>query len=189
MEGNQKLLQEYIRLKEQEEKKKRRRRAIFSTTFALLISGGAIVAIPKIADANAEARQRSTPTMAIPTMALTQQDASLYPEEIGVNGPFVDVEVKPHFPGGELELYRFLSQQIRYPSEAARKRIAGKVLVRFVIETDGKISQAEVIKGIGGGCDEEALRLVRNMPKWIPGKKDNQLVPVYSSLAINFKFL
>lgn len=189
MEGNAKLLQEYIRLKEQEEKKRRRFRTLLSTGLGLVFSAVAIIVLPNMLDSRNVVAQSPLPSIAIPTLALSQQDGDLYPETIGENGPFVEVDMMPHFPGGELDLYRFLSQQIRYPAEAARLRIEGKVLVRFVIETDGRVTQAEVVRGIGGGCDEEALRLVRNMPKWIPGRHGNELVPVYSSLAINFKFL
>ncbi len=103
--------------------------------------------------------------------------------------PFTKADVMPAFPGGEPALYRFLSSQIRYPEAALRNKIEGKVFVRFIIQKDGSLTEVKVMKGIGFGCDEEALRVVRMMPAWIPGEIAGQQVPVYSSLAVNFKFL
>jgi TonB family protein len=189
MEGKEFLLLEYIIEKELEEKKRRRRKALIGLVAALVISGAILYALPQYLTSHKVAQTESQSLPAIPTVALSQQDGSLYPEEIDKEGPFVNVDVMPHFPGGELALYRFLSRQIRYPAEASRKRIEGKVIVRFVIEKDGTISQPVVVKGIGHGCDEEAIRIIQKMPRWQPGQKDQQVVSVYSSLAVNFKFL
>ncbi|MEO0897362.1 MAG: energy transducer TonB [Bacteroidota bacterium] len=102
--------------------------------------------------------------------------------------PFTEADVMPEFPGGEPALYRFLSGQIRYPEDALRNKVEGKVFVRFVIQADGSLKDLKIVKGIGHGCDEEALRVIRLMPAWIPGEIAGQKVPVYSSLAVNFKF-
>ena len=189
MEGKDFLLLEYIIEKEAEEKKRRRRKALFGLLMALSISAGVLYALPQYLTTRKVAQAERQALQAIPAVALTQQDGSLYPDEIGKDGPFVEVDVLPHFPGGELALYRFLSRQIRYPAQASRNRVEGKVIVRFVIEKDGTVSQPEVVKGIGYGCNEEAIRIIQNMPPWIPGQKDQQAVPVFSSLAVNFKFL
>lgn len=99
---------------------------------------------------------------------------------------FTVVEENPLFPGGEAELYKFLSDNIRYPEEAKELGIQGRVFVNFVVEPDGSISNARVLRGIGGGCDEEAIRVVKSMPKWTPGKQRG--VPVRVSFNLPVKF-
>lgn len=106
-----------------------------------------------------------------------------------VTGPLATADIMPAFPGGEAALYRFLSNQIRYPEEALRNKIEGKVYIRFVVQADGSITDVDVLRGIGYGCDQEALRVVQMMPRWVPGELGGTKVPVYSSLAIEFKFL
>lgn len=103
--------------------------------------------------------------------------------------PFTEADVMPAFPGGEPALYRFLSSQIRYPADALRNKVEGKVFVRFVIQPDGTLTDVKVMKGIGFGCNEEAVRVIQMMPAWVPGEITGRKVPVYSSLAVNFKFL
>ncbi|MEM9985904.1 MAG: energy transducer TonB [Bacteroidota bacterium] len=109
------------------------------------------------------------------------------PEE--VSGPLATADIMPAFPGGEAALYRFLSNQIRYPEKALRNKAEGKVYIRFIVQPDGSITDLDILRGIGFGCDEEALRVVQMMPRWVPGELGGQKVAVYSSLAIEFKFL
>ena len=92
------------------------------------------------------------------------------------------LDPEPEFPGGIEALYKFLAENIKYPTEAKEKRIQGKVYVTFVVDTDGSIRDARVLRDIGGGCGEEALRVVNLMPKWIPATRH----PVQYSLPINF---
>lgn len=106
-----------------------------------------------------------------------------------ITSPLTRADILPSFPGGEAALYRFLSNQIRYPDEAQANRIEGKVYIRFVVQSDGAITDLDVLRGIGYGCDREALRVVQLMPRWVPGELAGTKVPVYSSLAIEFKFL
>ncbi|MEM7367166.1 MAG: TonB family protein [Bacteroidota bacterium] len=110
-------------------------------------------------------------------------------QQVRLTDPLTDADIMPNYPGGEAALYQFLSSQIRYPPAALENKIEGKVFVRFVINPDGSITKVNILRGIGYGCDEEALRVVRMMPRWIPGEENGQKVPVYSSLAVNFKFL
>lgn len=110
-------------------------------------------------------------------------------QQVRLTEPLTDADIMPNYPGGEAALYQFLSSQIRYPPSALENKVEGKVFVRFVINPDGSISKVNILRGIGYGCDEEALRVVRMMPRWIPGEENGQKVPVYSSLAVNFKFL
>jgi TonB family protein len=99
---------------------------------------------------------------------------------------FMVVETMPQFPGGEIALYRFLAENIRYPDEAKRKGIQGRVFVTFIVEVDGSVKEARVLLGIGGGCDEEAVRVVRSMPKWKPGEIKGKPVRVQYNLPIKF---
>jgi len=130
-------------------------------------------------------------TVAIrPTMP-DQPEISPDPEidPSNITGPLATADIMPAFPGGEAALYRFLSNQIRYPEDALRNKIEGKVYIRFVVQADGAITDVDVLRGIGYGCDQEALRVVQMMPRWVPGELGGTKVPVYSSLAIEFKFL
>ena len=110
-------------------------------------------------------------------------------QQVRLVEPMTEADIMPSYPGGEAALYQFLSSQIRYPPDALENKVEGKVFVRFVINPDGSITKVNVLRGIGFGCDEEAVRVVQMMPKWIPGEEQGQKVPVFSSLAVNFKFL
>ena len=100
---------------------------------------------------------------------------------------FEKVEDMPEFPGGEQAMMDFVAKNVQYPKEAMEKEISGRVLVGFIVEKDGSISETEVVKGIGGGCDEEAVRVVKAMPKWKPGKQDGKPVRVHFILPLTFK--
>ncbi|MBW6460037.1 MAG: TonB family protein [Bacteroidales bacterium] len=99
---------------------------------------------------------------------------------------FMVVESMPVFPGGEANLYKFLAENIKYPQMAKESGIQGRVFVTFVVERDGSVTDVRVLRGIGGGCDEEAIRVVRNMPKWTPGKQRNKAVRVQYNLPVKF---
>ena len=97
------------------------------------------------------------------------------------------VELMPEFPGGDAELFKFLSKNIKYPQIARESGIQGKVLVGFIVEPDGSISNVKVRKGIGKECDEEAMRVVKSMPKWTPGRQRGKAVRVSYSIPIYFR--
>ncbi len=99
---------------------------------------------------------------------------------------FTVVEEQPGYPGGEEARISFLQQNIRYPEEAKELGIQGRVFVTFVVEVDGSITDVRVLRGIGGGCDEEAVRVVKAMPKWVPGKQRGVPVRVQFNLPIKF---
>ncbi len=101
--------------------------------------------------------------------------------------PFQRVEQMPAFPGGEKELLKFLADNIRYPAIASENGIEGRVILRFVVDKNGGIDNIEVIKDIGGGCTEEAIRVVKKMPAWSAGKQNGRPVKVYFTLPVNFK--
>jgi protein TonB len=99
---------------------------------------------------------------------------------------FTVVEEQPGYPGGEEARIKFLQDNIKYPEEAKELGIQGKVFVTFVVEVDGSITDVKVLRGIGGGCDEEAIRVVKAMPKWVPGKQRGVPVRVQFNLPIKF---
>ena len=100
---------------------------------------------------------------------------------------FVIVEQKPTPKGGMQAFYEYVGKEFEYPRQARELRIEGKVFVQFVIEKDGSITGVKVARGIGAGCDEEAMRVVKNAPKWNPGKQRGQPVRVRMVLPITFK--
>ncbi len=99
---------------------------------------------------------------------------------------FQVVESMPEFPGGEEARIQFLRDNIKYPQMARESGIQGTVYVTFVVETDGRVTGVRVLRGIGGGCDEEAVRVVKAMPRWIPGKQRGKPVRVQFNMPIKF---
>jgi TonB family protein len=95
-------------------------------------------------------------------------------------------EQMPQFPGGETELMKFLSKNIHYPVEAREKGIQGKVLTQFVVDENGAITDVQILKGIGGGCDEEVIRVLKIMPPWKPGMTKGSPVKVYFNMPVTF---
>ena len=96
-------------------------------------------------------------------------------------------EVMPEYPGGDQAMMQFVAENVKYPQEAIDKEISGRVMVGFVVEKDGSISDVKVVKGIGGGCDEEAVRVVNAMPKWKPGMDKGKPVRVSYMMPFSFK--
>ena len=108
-------------------------------------------------------------------------------EEVVEQEIFKIVEEMPAFPGGEAKLMEYVSKNIKYPQIARETGVQGRVYVNFVVEPDGSVSNVSVLRGIGGGCDEEAIRVVKSMPKWKPGKQRGKAVRVSYMLPVNFK--
>jgi TonB family protein len=102
------------------------------------------------------------------------------------NEVFVFVEEAPCFPGGDKARIKFLIKNISYPKAAKENGIQGTVYISFVIEKDGRVSNAKVLRGIGGGCDEEALRVINKMPKWKPGVQRGKTVRAQFNMPIRF---
>ena len=99
---------------------------------------------------------------------------------------FTIVEEMPSFPGGEDKMLEYISRNIKYPPVARENNITGRVYVSFVVDKDGKIKDAKILRGIGGGCDEEALRVVKSMPDWKAGRQNGRSVQVQFNLPVNF---
>lgn len=100
---------------------------------------------------------------------------------------FTIVEQMPSFPGGEAEMMKFIGNNLKYPVVAQESGIQGRVTVRFVVTKEGNVDQVEVIRGIDPSCDREAVRVVKSMPKWTPGRQNGKSVPVYFTLPISFR--
>ena len=97
------------------------------------------------------------------------------------------VEQMPEYPGGLPALLDYLNQNVKYPEDAEKQKIEGRVLAIFVVETDGSISNVEVVKPVFPSLDAEAVRVLAAMPKWTPGKQSGKLVRVKYTVPINFQ--
>lgn len=100
---------------------------------------------------------------------------------------FVAIELKPVYPGGESEMYKYIGETIRYPERAKDINVSGIVYVSFVIDEFGRVVDAKVERGIGSGCDEEALRVIKGMKRWKPGKQAGRPVRVKFHIPIQFQ--
>ena len=108
-------------------------------------------------------------------------------EEIVEELPFIIVENMPTFPGGEKKMLEYVAKNVKYPQLAKEVGTQGRVFVSFVVKKDGSITNVTILRGIGSGCDEEAIRVVKSMPKWNPGLQCGRAVRVSCNLPINFK--
>ncbi len=132
-------------------------------------------------DPNAEEVIAAPEASAGPTRVEAAVEAAPKEEEI-----FTVVEQQPEFAGGMAALGQYLSKNLRYPAAAQRANVSGRVFMSFVVNTDGSIQDVSVLKGLGFGTDEEAIRVVKGMPKWRPGKQSGRPVRVKFQLPINF---
>lgn len=103
------------------------------------------------------------------------------------NQVFTAVEQMPQFPGGEAELMKYLSTHIKYPTMAMENNIQGQVVVQFVVQKDGSIGEVKVVRSKDPDLDKEAVRVVKTLPKFIPGKMNGQAVNVWYTLPVRFK--
>lgn len=102
------------------------------------------------------------------------------------NSPYSKVEQVPDFPGGTLKMMQFLDKNVYYPKSAQIEKVQGMVILAFIISEEGDIDHIQVRNGIHPDCDAEAIRVVKLMPRWIPGKQDGKAVPVHFTLPIRF---
>ncbi len=109
------------------------------------------------------------------------------PSEPVPDEPFILVEEMPSPLGGYEAFYKFVSKHLKYPSQARRMGIEGKVFVNFIIDENGIITDMNILKGIGAGCDKEVLRIMSKAPKWNPGKQRGKPVKVKQVLPIEFR--
>ena len=103
------------------------------------------------------------------------------------NSIFQVVEIQPEFPGGMAELMKYLQKNIRYPQICKEQRVQGRVIVQFVVNADSTITDVNVVKPVNPYLDQEALRVVKAMPKWKPGKQRGEPVRVRFTLPVTFR--
>ena len=115
-------------------------------------------------------------------ISFAQENSNKIPREI-----FTTVQQMPEFPGGKEALNKFIAKNLRYPKSAYSKSIEGRVVARFIVETDGSISNAEIVNSVSPDCDEETLRVINKMPKWNPGRHNGVAAACYYTLPISFK--
>ena len=121
-----------------------------------------------------------------------EQPADIKPEndvlEVKTEEPPITIaEEMPKFPGGDSERQKFLNDHINYPQQALETDIQGTVYVQFVVDTKGNITDVKVLRGIGGGCDEEAERVIKMMPQWHAGKQNGRSVRVLFTMPVIFR--
>ncbi|MBK7429299.1 MAG: energy transducer TonB [Saprospiraceae bacterium] len=104
-----------------------------------------------------------------------------------ISNGYTVVEKMPMFPEGEQELMKFVTENLKYPEKAKELKIEGFVIVQFIVDKSGKIIDPMVVRGIGGGCDQEAQRVVKLMPDWTPGYHNGEPVRVKFTMPIRFK--
>lgn len=125
---------------------------------------------------------KGTDDLSAPPADAENTDAPVNPDV-----PLSVVDQMPQFPGGEKEMLRFIRNNLRYPLSAQDNNIQGTVILNFVVDREGKIISIRVVKSIGFGCDEEAVRVMERMPAWTPGKQRGQ--PVLVSFTMPFRFV
>ena len=139
-------------------------------------------AVPSIAtDGEMDASEALADTLRIGKVA-DRKDAAV----IGAVSDFSELDTKPEFQGGVQGLMRYLSQNIRYPEKAIKENRQGRVIVKFLIDKDGSVTDAKVVNSCGADLDAEALRVVGEMPKWTPGKKNGKVVKTEFTLPVKF---
>lgn len=124
---------------------------------------------------------------------IVKEDTLMVPKSVEVNAMVLNdklfglVEEMPSFPGGPAALMAFIANNIRYPQVVHGDGLQGRVVVGFIIEKDGRITHAKVMRSVDPSLDKEALRLIQSMPKWIPGKQDGRLVRTRYYVPVSFK--
>lgn len=113
---------------------------------------------------------------------IVEKKVEVEPEKV-----FTAVEQMPQFPGGDVELMKFLSKNIKYPTMAMENNIQGRVIVQFVVTKTGAIGEVKVVRSVDRDLDREAIRVCKSLPKFTPGKMNGQAVNVWYTLPVNFK--
>ncbi len=145
-----------------------------------------IIAAAEVGSTTREGDQDAAPTLGAAPPELDYVE-EIPPAEDNDTYDMVGVQKPPTFPGGERDLLRFLAENIKYPSMARENGIAGNVALTFVINKDGSVSDAQILKDIGGGCGKEALRVLALMPRWSPGEANGHAVKVRFTLPVRFR--
>jgi periplasmic protein TonB len=121
------------------------------------------------------------------TDVVFEEPAAVAPEENDDDKVFIAVEQQAEFPGGVQAMMKFLQKNIKYPPSAKRMGVEGRVFVQFVVDKEGGISNIQVLRGINADLDKEAVRVIKQMPPWKPGKQNGRAVKSQFVLPVNFK--
>lgn len=123
------------------------------------------------------------------SVSISKNETKISSSNVSISNkkPLQIVQKMPQFKGGPKAMYKWLNQRLRYPQAAKDHNIEGKVYLQFVVQPSGELSNMKVVRGLGYGCDKEALRIARKMPKWIPGEQYGQLVPVLYTIHVQFR--
>ncbi len=101
--------------------------------------------------------------------------------------PYTTVEQMPEYPGGTTELLKYIAGHLKYPVIAAEQGIQGIVTIRFVVSPSGEVTDIQILRKLDPTCDKEAVRVIKSLPKWMPGKQNGRAVPVYFTVPVRFK--
>lgn len=124
----------------------------------------------------------------IALLTLTGMSKAMAQQEVALEEKVYEVvEEMPSFPGGQGAMFEFIANNIQYPIVAEENGVQGRVLVSFVIKKDGSLSNVRVVKSVDPALDKEAVRLIKSMPKWIPGKEKGQFVNVKFTVPVTFR--
>ncbi|MDE7419000.1 MAG: M56 family metallopeptidase [Muribaculaceae bacterium] len=166
------------------EKKTSLRRKLFALALIPAIGAGiAVTAIPSVAGVLESLANASVSTPA-PSSSETSAEAPAPAKDKTI---YVAVEENAEYPGGMDGLFKFMQNNIRYPEAAMKNNVQGRVIVKFVVDADGTVSDAEVVKGVDEDLNKEALRVVNAMPKWTPAKVGGKAVASYFTMPVNFR--
>ena len=109
------------------------------------------------------------------------------PVEAPADFIYTETDVKPEYPGGDGLMWKYIYKNVKYPDEAADNRISGKVVVSFVVERDGRLPNLEVIESVHPLLDEEALRVIGRMTRWVPGRKNGEVCRSQYTIPFHFR--
>ena len=112
---------------------------------------------------------------------------SLARDSVGGEVVFVDYEQQPQFPGGETALLKYLQENIKYPPKALKDSIQGRVVVQFVVDKAGSVGEVKVVHSVNKDLDDEAVRLIKTLPKFYPGRQNGQAIAVWYTVPVTFK--
>ena len=143
--------------------------------------------IDKIKEAQIDVKTQEGDPNAKPDLSGLEGNGNAVVQEVVEEEIFVAVEQSAEFPGGAAEMYKWLQKNLKYPALAQRNGIEGRVMVQFVVDQQGNISDINVLRDPGGGTREEAIRVVKSMPKWTPPKQNGRAVKQRLVIPINFK--
>jgi protein TonB len=108
-------------------------------------------------------------------------------QEVVEEKVYTVIEQMPQFPGGEAELLNYINKNIKYPVIAQENGVQGKVILRFVVSKSGTVDKVEVIRSLDPACDKEAVRVVKTLPRFIPGKQNGVNVSVWYTLPVTYR--